>query len=53
MAGMGESGKPITQMQLARLLKRYRIAPEQVRVGGTQVRGYLRAWFIEAWETWL
>ena len=47
------SGKPITQNQLARLLKRYGIAPEQVRIGGHQVRGYLRAHFIEAWETWL
>ena len=46
-------GKPITQNQLARLLKPYGIAPDRVRIGGRQVRGYLRAWFIEAWERWL
>jgi hypothetical protein len=47
------SGKPITQTQLARLLKRYRIAPEQVRIDGRQVRGYVRGRFIEAWERYL
>ena len=47
------SGKPITQNQLARLLKPYGIAPDRVRIDGRQVRGYLRAWFVEAWERWL
>ena len=37
-----KKGKAITQMQLARLLKPYRIAPEPVRIGKRQIRGYLR-----------
>ena len=48
-----KGGKAITQAQLARLLKPYGIVPEQVRIGGHQVRGYVRAHFIEAWERWL
>ena len=48
-----KAGKPITQNQLARLLKPYGIAPDRVRIDGRQVRGYSRAWFIEAWERWL
>ena len=50
-----KAGKPITQMQLARLLKPYGIAPQQVRISGRQrqVRGYLRAHFIEAWERYV
>jgi putative DNA primase/helicase len=47
------SGKPITQAQLARLLKPFRIFPEQVRIGGRQVRGYLRARFADAWQRYL
>jgi putative DNA primase/helicase len=49
----GKTGKPISQKQLANLLKRYGIAPGQVRINGVQGRGYLRAHFIEAWERWL
>ncbi|MGC2717709.1 MAG: DUF3631 domain-containing protein, partial [Pseudolabrys sp.] len=45
-----KAGKPITQVQLARLLKTYGITPEQVRIDDRQCRGYLRARFIEAWE---
>ena len=48
-----KAGKPITQAQLARLLKRYGIIPERIRIDGQRIRGYLRAHFIEAWETWL
>jgi hypothetical protein len=47
------AGKPITQAQLARLLRPYGIAPEQVRIGKRQVRGYVRAHFTEAWERYL
>jgi Protein of unknown function (DUF3631) len=47
------SGKPITQKQLAQLLKPYRIFPEPVRIGGRQVRGYLRARFLDAWDRYL
>lgn len=46
------SGKPITQPQLARLLKRYAIRPEQVRIGTIQKRGYVRARFQDAWEAY-
>jgi hypothetical protein len=49
-------GKKITQAQLARLLKPYRIIPGKVRPavhGGKQKRGYRREWFLEAWEVWL
>jgi putative DNA primase/helicase len=52
-AGWGKSGKPISQKQLANLLKRYGIVPEKARIDGRQVRGYVRAHFIEAWERWL
>lgn len=48
-----QNGKPITQAQLARLLKPYAIIPERVRIGDTQRRGYVRAWFEEPWETYL
>jgi Protein of unknown function (DUF3631) len=47
------SGKPITQAQLARLLKPFRIFPEQVRIGGRQVRGYHRSLFADAWQRYL
>jgi putative DNA primase/helicase len=43
-------GKPISEAQLARLLKPFRIFPEQVRVGGQQVRGYHWLQFKDAWE---
>lgn len=44
-------GKPITQLQLARLLKPHGIAPQVIRMpsGGT-MRGYLRAQFEDAWD---
>ena len=48
-----KAGKEISQAQLARLLKRYGIIPERVQVGKKRVRGYLRAHFVDAWETWL
>jgi Protein of unknown function (DUF3631) len=48
------SGKPITQNQLARLLKPYGIAPEQLRVTADhQIRGYHRARFVDAWERYV
>ena len=43
-------GKAISQAQLARLLKPFRIFPEQVRVSGQQVRGYRLLQFKDAWE---
>jgi Protein of unknown function (DUF3631) len=44
------SGKPITQNQLARLLKPFGIAPGQVRItADRQSRGYRRVQFEDAW----
>jgi putative DNA primase/helicase len=49
-----KNGKPITQAQLVRLLKVYDgITPEQIRIGGVQVRGYLRVRFEDAWGRYL
>jgi putative DNA primase/helicase len=47
-------GKPITPVQLARLLKPFRIAPEVIRLpsGGTS-RGYLRTQFEDVWDRYL
>jgi len=44
------NGKPISQNGLARLLKPFKIFPQQIWINGTQLRGYVRAWFVEAWE---
>jgi len=46
-------GKPISQKQLANMLKPFRIFPQQVRANGHQVRGYLRAHFEDAWSRYL
>lgn len=49
-----KNGKPITQAQLARVLKPFGIAPQVIRLssGGT-MRGYLRKQFEDAWERYL
>ena len=52
-AEWGRSKKPITQPQLAALLKDFKIFPDRVRVGGIQMRGYERAWFEDAWARYL
>jgi putative DNA primase/helicase len=55
-AEWGKSRKPITQNQLARMLKTHGIRPDQVRpktLGGRQVRGYHRSWFEDAWARYL
>ena len=49
-----KKGKPITQAQLARVLKPFGIAPEVIRLpGGGTIRGYLRSQFEDAWERYL
>jgi hypothetical protein len=51
-----KNGKPITQAALARMLKDYKIFPDQVRPkarGGEQVRGYRFAAFEDVWATYL
>jgi hypothetical protein len=52
-AEWGRSKKPITQPQLAALLKGFKIFPDRVRVGGIQKRGYERSWFEDAWARYL
>jgi hypothetical protein len=54
-AEYGKGGKPITQNKLARLLKPLGIAPGRILDGGlgTQVRGYIRAHFEEAFARFL
>jgi hypothetical protein len=46
-------GKPITQRQLAVLLKPFHIFPDRVQVGANRVRGYSRAQFEDAWERYI
>jgi hypothetical protein len=47
-------GKPITQRQMAALLKDYRIYPKTVRPAvGVHGRGYEREQFAEAWRRYL
>ena len=49
-----KASKPITQAQLARVLKPFGIAPGVIRLpsGGT-IRGYMRSWFEDAWDRYL
>ena len=44
------TGKPITQPQLAKLLKGYGVRPKQVRFEGQTFKGYELEWFAEAWR---
>jgi putative DNA primase/helicase len=49
-----KNGKPITQVQLARVLKPFGIAPEVIWLkGGGTPRGYKRSQFEDAWERYL
>jgi hypothetical protein len=53
-AEYGKSRRPISQAQLARLLKPFGIAPQLIRLSsGGVMRGYLRAHFEDAWERYL
>jgi hypothetical protein len=47
------SGKPITQKQLANMLKPFGICADRVMIGGHRIRGYLRSQFEDAWERYL
>ena len=49
----GRAGKPITQNQLARLLKPLGIAPQNIRTGSDVVRGYFRHQFEDAFARYL
>jgi hypothetical protein len=49
-----KAGKPITQAQLARVLKPFGIAPEGIRLpNGATPRGYVRSQFTDAWDRYL
>jgi hypothetical protein len=49
-AEMPWTGRPITQMQLARLLKPYRVRPKQMKFDEGGFKGYEAACFEEAWR---
>lgn len=42
-------GKPMTQNSLARLLRPYKIRPDNIRIGATVPKGYTAAQFHDAW----
>jgi hypothetical protein len=46
-------GKPLRAEGLAYLLRRYKIRSRQMKIGGTNVRGYETAWFTDAFERYL
>src|SRR5262245_58528099 len=46
-------GKPITDRQLARMLRKYEIPSEDVYPSGIHAKGYKRARFQEAWARYL
>lgn len=46
-------GKPLDTRGLARMLKRYEVAPRVVRVGELTVRGYRREDLVDAWSRYL
>lgn len=59
LIGMTESpwsslrGQPITDRGLSDRLRRYSIAPKNIRVGGSVVRGYVASDLADAWERYL
>jgi Protein of unknown function (DUF3631)/Primase C terminal 2 (PriCT-2) len=46
-------GKPITDRQLARMLRKYKIASEDVHSSGAHAKGYRRVRFEEVWARYL
>jgi hypothetical protein len=52
-AEYGKSGKAISKNQLAKRLKRFKIVPDTIRVGGKTAKGYYRRQFQEAWDRYL
>jgi putative DNA primase/helicase len=46
-------GKPLSQKQLANMLKPFGIGADRARVEGHRIRGYLRSQFEDAWERYL
>jgi putative DNA primase/helicase len=52
-AAYGPAGKPITDRQVANLLKPFEIFSRTVRIGDETLKGYQRAHFAEAWRRYL
>ena len=52
-AEYGKASKPISKNQLAKRLKRFKIIPENIRVGNKVPKGYQRHQFKGAWERYL
>ena len=52
-AEWGRSRKPISKVQLARLLNPLGISPSTVRRGSLTNKGYVRSQFEKAWKTYL
>jgi hypothetical protein len=52
-AEYGKSGKHISKNQLAKRLKRFKIVPDTIRIGGKTAKGYYRRQFQEAWDRYL
>ena len=49
----GRQGQPLTKNSLARLLARYHVYPQQVRVAGAKLRGYERSDLEPEWASYL
>jgi Protein of unknown function (DUF3631) len=52
-AEFGKARRPISKNRLARILKDFKIVPDNVRVGDRVVKGYLRHQFEDAWASYL
>src|SRR5262249_52354953 len=52
-AEWGRNGKPISPNQIARLLRPFGVAPENIATSGRRPKGYLLARFQEAFERYL
>jgi len=52
-AEYGKARKPISKNQLARLLKKFNIAPDNQRIGQQVLKGYHRHQFEGAWQRYL
>jgi len=52
-AEWGRNGKPISPNQIARLLRPFGVAPENIAASGRRPKGYLLARFQEAFERYL
>jgi hypothetical protein len=52
-AEYGKGGKHISKNQLAKRLKRFKIMPDSVRIGGKTPKGYYQHQFQEVWDRYL